>query len=362
MRFLYIQKKKIKLIKKIIIKINNLRFVRSKLTSDYISFFLNNLTKLPKVFYIDAINNFYQTPNFDIINFIKKKIILKHLKFNWLGLYNNYWAQFQIIPRKNALNMVDTIFGFKISSEQKECYQYGFYVSEISETFLIMNIINKYENFIDIGANLGFYTSLVSGYKKKVLSIEPNPYCFKKIEKNKYIKKYKIGLGDKDDSRILNINTHPFDSGSTFDKSKRKSFCKVKSKIITLDQFSKKHKLQKKTLIKIDCEGFENNVLKGGINYIKKYKPDFIIDIRGRSQFNTLMNNDYKILPIIKDPEHDTFILGKEMRSFYLSNSIQNAYCTNHNLKKEKEIKIDLRVFCNPKILDNIIHDFYKLK
>jgi FkbM family methyltransferase len=362
MRFLYIQKKKIKLIKKIIIKINNLRFVRSKLTSDFAGFFLNNLTKLPKVFYIDAINNFYQTPSFNIINFIKKKIILKYLKFNWLGLYNNYYAQFQIIPRKNAPNRVHTIFGFKISSEQKECYQYGFYVSEISETFLIMNIINKYENFIDIGANLGFYTSLVSSHKKKVLSIEPNPYCFKKIEKNKYITKYKIGLGDKNDSRILNITTHPFSGGSTFGKTKNKSFCKLKSKIITLDQLSKKHKLQKKTLIKIDCEGFENNVLNGGINYIKNYKPDFVIDIRDRSQFNTLMDNNYKIFPIIKDPEHDTYILGEEMRNFYLSNSIQDAYCVNHNLKKEKEIKIDLRVFCNPKILDDIIHDFAKLK
>jgi hypothetical protein len=362
MKFLDTQKKKIKLIKKIIIKINNLRFTRSKITSDFISFFLNNLTKLPKVFYIDAINNFYKTPSFDIINFVKKKIILKHLKFNWLGLYNNYYAQFQIIPRKNVLNMIDTIFGFKISSEQKDCYQYGFYVSEISETFLIMNIINKYENFIDIGANLGFYTSLVSSHKIKVLSIEPNPYCFKKIEKNKYVKKYKIGLGDKNDSRILNITTDRFDGGSTFGKTKTKSFCKVNSKIITLDQFSKKHKLQKKTLIKIDCEGFENNVLKGGINCIKKYKPDFIIDIRDRSQFNTLRDNNYKIFPIIKDPEHDTFILGAEMRDFYLSDTIQNAYCVNHNLKKEKEIKIDLRVFCNPEILDGIINNFAKLK
>lgn len=362
MKFLYIQKKKIKLIKKIIIKINNMRFTRSKLNSDYISYFLNNLTKLSKVFYIDAINNFYQTPSFDIVNFIKKKIILKHLKFNWLGLYNNYYAQFQIIPRKNDLKMVDTIFGFKISSKQKECYQYGFYVSEISETFLILNIINKYENFIDIGANLGFYTSLVSSHKKKVLSIEPNPYCFKKIEKNKYIKKYKIGLGDINDSKILNITTQPFDGGSTFCKTKRKLFCKVKSKIITLDQFSKKHKLQKKTLIKIDCESFENNVLKGGMNYIKKYKPDFIIDIRERSQFNTLRDNNYKIFPIIKDPEQNALILSEEMRNFYLSDSIQNAYCVNHNLKKEKEIKIDLRVFCNPKILDDIIHDFSDLR
>jgi FkbM family methyltransferase len=362
MKFLYIQKKKIKLIKKLIIKINNLRFTRSELTSDFINFCLNNLTKLPKVFYIDAINNFYQTSGLNIINFIKKKIILKHLKFNWLGLYNNYYAQFQIIPRKNDLNMVDTIFGFKISSKHKECYQYGFYVSEISETFLIMNIINKYENFIDIGAHLGFFTSLVASHKKKVFSFEPNPYCFEKIKKNKYIKKYNIGLGDKNDSKILNIINQPFVGGSTFSKAKSKIFCKVKSKIITLDQFSKKHKLQKKTLIKIDCESFENNVLKGGINYIKKYKPDFIIDIRDRTQFNTLKDNNYKIFPIIKDPEQNTFVLKEEMKNFYLSDSVQNAYCVNHNLKKEREIKIDLRLFCNPEILDDIIHDFAELK
>lgn len=223
--------------------------------------------------------------------------------------------------------------------------------------------MNKYENFIDIGANLGFYSSLVSMHKKKVICFEPNPFCFKRIEKNKYIKKFKMGVGNKEEFLPLNIVGHSFYAGgSSFNETANKPLYITKSKLVKLDNFVKKNNLKKKTLIKIDCEGFEVKVLHGGYNYIKKYKPDIIIDIRNKSQFDFLKNNNYKIFPINKEVQHNKHILFKEMKYFYLSNSIQNAYCTTQKNQKEKSLKMDLRYFCSPKTLDEVINKFKDFK
>jgi len=377
MSFLQTQKIKINSIKRIILKLNKSRFEKSTLKSplkvNFINLSLNAITILPKVFYIDSLDSFYPKSSWNIINFIKKKIILKYLNFNWRGLYNNYNSQFPVISgegkiskfkdfKKKKHNQINTIFGFKISTVETQCFQFGFYVSEISETFLILNILNKYENFLDIGSNLGFYSSLVSMHKKKVFCFEPNPFCFKRIEKNKYIRKFKIGMGNKEEFIPLNIVANPFYAGSSFDKTTNKPLYKIKSKIVKLDNFVKKNKLKKKTLIKIDCEGFEGKVLHGGSNYIKKYNPDFIIDIRNKSQFDFLKNNNYKIFPINKDVQHNKRILFKEMKYFYLSNSIQNAYCTTQKIQKEKSLKMDLRYFCSPKTLDEVINKFKEFK
>lgn len=330
------------------------------------------LNKLPKLFYIDFIDSFYEK-KFNVINFIKKKIIIHYLKFNWRGLYDNYFKNFKTINRLKRfdnikdsqkilkISEVDTIFKFNIFSQERECYHYGFYVSEISETFLILNILNRYKNFIDVGANLGFYSYLLSNYGKRVFAFEPNPYCFYKIKENKYLRKFKIGLADKKEKKLLNIKSF-YSGGSTFNvEFKSRGLYLCNAKITTLDDFAKDYNL-KKTLIKIDCEGFENYVLKGGTNILKKYKPDIIIDIRNEKQFDTLKNFNYKIYPIIMKPENNQYILAKQMKNFYVSKNVQNAFCVNYNFKKMQNLKIDLKIFTNPSILNEVIDEFKILK
>jgi FkbM family methyltransferase len=371
MNFLKKTKKKITVIKKIIIRLNKLKFKEANLDNAKINEGLIILNKLPKLFYIDFIDSFYKKNN--VINFIKKKIIIHYLKFNWRGLYNNYFSNFKTINRRKRFNNikdsqkglkkiseVDTIFEFNISSKEKECYNYGFYVSEISETFLILNILNRYKNFIDVGAHLGFYSYLLSNHKKKVFAFEPNPYCFYKIKKNKYLRKFKIGLGDKKIKKLLNIKS-PYSGGSNFGAEKGRDFYSLNAKITTLDNLTKDYHLEK-TLIKIDCEGFENDVLKGGANILKKYKPDIIIDIRNKKQFDTLKNFDYKIYPIIMKPAQNQYILAKQMKNFYASENIQNAFCVNYNFKKMQNLKIDLKIFTNPSVLNEVIDEFKILK
>ena len=108
MSFLQTQKIKINSIKRIILKLNKSRFEKSTLKSplkvNFINLSLNAITILPKVFYIDSLDSFYPKSSWNIINFIKKKIILKYLNFNWRGLYNNYNSQFPVISGEGKIS------------------------------------------------------------------------------------------------------------------------------------------------------------------------------------------------------------------------------------------------------------------
>ena len=52
-----------------------------------------------------------------------------------------------------------------------------------------------------------------------------------------------------------------------------------KSNSLTLDEFIVLNKISKVDFIKLDVDGFEYNVLKGGINFLKDKKPPIFYGI-----------------------------------------------------------------------------------
>lgn len=152
-------------------------------------------------------------------------------------------------------------------------------------------------SFIDIGANTG--SSILSfrsmGFKNIIYSFEPNFFLF-----NKYLKKIK-----KEDGNIRIFNNALSDNNSilifyipyiekkcihyfsSFSKNyvessmkntfPGKKFILQKNKIEVnkLDNFDFKKKID---FIKIDSEGHDLQVLKGGKKTIKKYKPILLIE------------------------------------------------------------------------------------
>lgn len=152
-------------------------------------------------------------------------------------------------------------------------------------------------SFIDIGANTG--SSILSfrsmGFKNIIYSFEPNFFLF-----NKYLKKLK-----KEDDNIRIFNNALSDNNSllifyipyiekkcihyfsSFSKNyveysmkntfPGKKFILQKNKIEVnkLDNFYFKKKID---FIKIDSEGHDLQVLKGGKKTIKKYKPILLIE------------------------------------------------------------------------------------
>ena len=154
----------------------------------------------------------------------------------------------------------------------------------------------------DVGSHEGKITSLLNNLYKnsKIYCFEPNR---KLIEKNKgkNLKKnivfFNYALGARNEEEKISIND--LDLTSSLSKINKKSYYykakKIilgsnknnyiqKVKIITLDYFCAKKKIKKIDLIKIDVEGYEQNVLLGATKTMRNIKY-IIIEIQKNSMY-----------------------------------------------------------------------------
>jgi len=138
----------------------------------------------------------------------------------------------------------------------------------------------KEYNIIDIGAQSGLY-SLYAKYlpNSTFYSFEPFPETFKLLNDNislngiTNVKTFDYAISDKTGTAILNTCISHNGLHTLGQNVKRfKDIKSIECKTITLDDFFYKNDIPV-NFIKIDTEGFEYFILKGGINTIKKYKP-----------------------------------------------------------------------------------------
>jgi len=168
----------------------------------------------------------------------------------------------------------------------------------------VLNLTEKRGVFLDIGANYGFVSAIMSDYFKEVLSFELIPSTYDCLEQNvkKYnnVHPYNFGLGHQEDivltmrrkktaghSQVINdekiIKQY---KNNTIPKKKRIEVREAKIK--TLDSLN----LDSIDLIKIDVEGFEEYVLQGAENTIKKLKPAICLEVSNPKKVSVVRNVD----------------------------------------------------------------------
>lgn len=155
--------------------------------------------------------------------------------------------------------------------------------------------------FLDIGSNIGEFTILI-GLKIKdkgtVVSIEAHPSNFKTLKRNIEINKMKnviplnIACSNSNKDLLLYTGAGPtmhslLPPGSN---NQLPLVCgdgiKVKSE--KLDNIIKKLKIDKVDLIKIDVEGAEEDVIKGGTELLKKDHPKIIFEAWDKTYLNKI--------------------------------------------------------------------------
>ncbi|NMG06553.1 FkbM family methyltransferase [Brasilonema sp. UFV-L1] len=151
--------------------------------------------------------------------------------------------------------------------------------------FLIKLLKNhNVDTVIDVGANLGQYATEIrtEGFDGRILSIEPIPEVFSSLQKARAKDSkwsgFNFALGSENGTTQINL-TNFSDLSSILEpteyaRSVAPAF-EIKEKIQiplkTLDSFWEENKLDNsKVFLKLDCQGFEEQILEGAHESLKK--------------------------------------------------------------------------------------------
>lgn len=169
---------------------------------------------------------------------------------------------------------------------------------DFEEMLLMLHYLTENENFIDVGANVGVYTVLASGLNNsKSYSFEPIPSTFNSLKRNVIFNNlldkvtlFNNGVGHKKDQLFF---TNNLDAVNHIIQDETLNSEKVQ--IDTLDNFLGENPAH---FLKIDVEGFEENVLKGATKTLKNPALKIIlIETNGlTSNYDSSDNNINQIL------------------------------------------------------------------
>jgi len=154
---------------------------------------------------------------------------------------------------------------------------------EYCDMLFLLHFLRVEDTFADIGANVGSYTVLAAGHvETKTFSFEPVPTTFSHLMDNVMINR----LGNKVVAFNVALGSQKgrVDFTSSQDTTNHVA-CKSDGETIsvpveTLDEVLKNQQIP--TLLKIDVEGFETEVLVGGIETLKNNNlKAIIIELNG---------------------------------------------------------------------------------
>ena len=175
-------------------------------------------------------------------------------------------------------------------------------IPEEFEVHILKFFLPHIRCFLDVGANTALYGFVVANDglpEAEIHCFEPQADRCKIMNKTVYLNNWEekvmihnIGLGD----MTAKLTLHLSGTGSTFDNAFNDNAVLPTGSVYvdTLDNLALKLGLDKKVdFIKIDVEGFEQKVLKGGEKIILRDKPVLFIEIADMVRGKTYRNPGY---------------------------------------------------------------------
>jgi len=225
------------------------------------------------------------------IYFISRFLYEKIFMFCYRSLIN--CNEFLINYKKNKYFKSHAKEVKKIILYNKEFFypKYSIVYEEYFKNFEAKTTLNKEYNLIakeffekeiecilDVGANIGYQSSFYNkffGNKIQIHSFEPHPIIYYFLEKNlssfDNIKLYNFALGNEnkeDYMSIPNYEIHRLSNLGVMSIGQHSNNFKTKILIKKLDLLPISFQQFKAIYIKIDVEGYEENVLKGMSNFL----------------------------------------------------------------------------------------------
>jgi len=152
----------------------------------------------------------------------------------------------------------------------------------------LSKIIKPNSTVIDIGAHTGNMSVAYSLFANKVISFEPNPTTFEVLEKNSElnpnIEPFNYAVSDEEGPLEFHYSDFGFCNGgfatrTNFGVGVTGHKVPIDVYAIDLEKFLEDKEVGEISLIKIDAEGHDKDILKTLTNIINKHKPILITEI-----------------------------------------------------------------------------------
>lgn len=208
---------------------------------------------------------------------------------------------------------------------------------EEMESAFTLNNLKEADIFIDVGANIGYFSMLVAQCKAaKVLAIEPAPKTYEILNMNikhnmldRVIEPFNVALGSHKSTvkfvsslgpkshigyRVNNIHAH---------------LPTIEVKLTTLDEMLKdRQDIKKVDFIKVDIEGAEYDFLLGASHTIEKFRPMILMEIQEQRLIKYGANSE-KVFTYINDLSYKYL--------FVTDNSIDEGRNYKEDLNKARD-------------------------
>jgi FkbM family methyltransferase len=227
--------------------------------------------------------------------FVSNKLFLKVLRFSALLLpdYFKYKILDFVYKNKSINNVAIEVSIYNGSRmllyprDWVQSYIFIFNYYEKKESAFIASVLRENDTFIDIGANVGYYTLLASKIitKGEIYSFEPELENYQRLNKNIELNNLKnvtaVRKACTDKNGMISFSVAGDDNKGMSSIFMLEGFLShtQEAETVTLDQFVIDNSITKIDLIKMDIEGAELIALKGMANVLQKLKPAMLIEI-----------------------------------------------------------------------------------
>ena len=219
------------------------------------------------------------------LKFILNHPLNRHNKIKSLTRFIKWQVGTRILKLPVIIDFVDDskIIGIKGDTSCSGVYYTG--LLEPEWMGFVLHYLQKNDIFYDIGANIGTYSILAGGCTKaKCISIEPVPETFNLLEQNILINRITncklLNIGVAKNKTVLNFTSQlGVINHVSFENTKNT----LKINVSPLDDVTKKYGIP--DVVKIDVEGFETEVINGGLNTLRNIKVNvLLIELRNHGK------------------------------------------------------------------------------
>ena len=153
--------------------------------------------------------------------------------------------------------------------------------------FNLVDTVCREGDFVfDIGANIGDYTLQMAqrvGPTGRVVAFEPVPYLADTIRKtarinrHDWVKVLSLAVSSSEGRSVFSVERG--NSGGSRLGRKDGDFYQIEVETIRLDAFISRHpEIDRLDVLKIDVEGFEDKVVVGAVETLRRFRPAIIVE------------------------------------------------------------------------------------